>query len=219
MSRSAFLPDPNQLRGLLRGLHAKPGSPASAVRVAAPPGHYRSLDTDPPTLPLRGAALDVQPFQPSIPPRRPLGITQPPEAPIRQALAVAGDSLDERFAAFAAWAKDATGAATVFVTDREGLSMVPSTATEDYLAVAAEISAAQRKLSHLLPTVEGGSTQLELQPSPLMGVRWVELISCTTHFGDFTIGLLLSEQLGAGLTTRLRTALRSYLTVDADKAR
>lgn len=217
MSRSAFLPDPSQLRGLLLGLHARP---SPSPRKPVPSGQYRTLDTDPPPTSPRRTAVEISRPEVKAPPGRPLAVTTPPPEPIeKRAILPNGDSLDERFGAFADWAKEATGAVSVFVTDREGLSMVPSTATEDYLAVAAEISTAQRKLSLLLPTVEGGSTQLELLASPLPGVRWVELISCATSFGDFTIGLLLSEQLGVGLTTRLRAALRFYLAEDPGKSR
>lgn len=211
MSRSAFLPDPTRLRGLIHGLHAR-AIPAPARAPIS--GQYRTLDSEPSPPPVRRISLGAPRFDQNAAPPRPLSISSPKEAPAKQ-VALSGDSsLDERFLAFAAWAKDATRAVSVFVTDREGLSMVPSTVTEDYLAVAAEISAAQRKLSQLLPTVEGGSTRLELESSPIVGVRWIELISCTTHFGDFTIGLLLSEQLGAGLTKGLRAALRSCLSVD-----
>lgn len=216
MSRSAFLPETNQLRGLLLGLHARPVPPP-----VKPPssGQYRTLDTDPPPTSPRRAAEKRELPAVIVPTQQPLLATRPPEPEARQVAVADGDSLDERFRAFAAWAREATGAVSVFVTDREGLSMVPSTATEDYLAVAAEIAAAQRKLSLLLPTVEGGSTQLELLASPLRGVRWIELVSCATNFGEFTIGLLLSEQLGVGLTTRLRAALRSYLAEDPGKSR
>jgi hypothetical protein len=216
MGRSAFLPDQNQLRGLLLGLHA--------TRTAAPPAvsllaRQSKADSEPPPTPPRRPSVEALHSQKTAPPASPRAPSPAVDQPPRPLTSPGGDSLDERFAAFATWAKDATGAISVFVTDREGLSMVPSTAGEDYMAVAAEIAAAQRKMSQLLPLVEGGSTQLELTTPTSTGVRWVDLISCATDYGDFTVGLLLTEQLRAGLTTRLRTALRLYLAVDPRKSR
>ncbi len=206
MSRSAFLPDSVRLRGLLHGLHARPAP--STPRIPAS-GHYRTLDSEP--SPAQRPSFEIPRIEPTVPPKKTLSPSRLPEPTVRIPL---NGSLDDRFLAFAAWAKEATHAISVFVTDSEGLSMMPSTVTEDYLAVAAEISAAQRKLSQLLKAVEGGSTRLELGSSPIVGVRVIELISCSTDFGDFTIGLLLSEQLGSGLTKGLRAALRSYLMAD-----
>jgi hypothetical protein len=207
MNRSAYLPEKGHLHGLLAGLHAR-------TSTAHSPG--QSMLGPPPS----GTKLKGPGFHPSTHPPTYLDSNRPGADPFSfEASLAACNSLDECFAAFADWASTSTGAVSVFITDSEGLSMVPSTATEDYLAVAAEISATLKNLSRLLPTIEGGSSQLELHASPMAGVRWLELVGCTTRIGYFTIGFLLTDQLKAGWTSKLRDGLRLAIATDAAKSR
>jgi hypothetical protein len=215
MVHSAFLPDNATLTALLGGMRAPPGK-AIQARFALP-----TFDAAPPYL---GGTRTISALPPSALGSDPGAVrTLPPPSEANSSSASSWSTalltelegrlsnlttLDARFAAFARWLEERTGAESVFVADSEGLGMVQSTAGETYVAAAAAIDSLRRELSGLIPNVESGRTTLR----PTSGSH-VELIWCETSLGRYTVGLVLAQPLGPAWTDAVLTALKDVVTI------
>ncbi|HEX2731926.1 MAG TPA: hypothetical protein VHM70_09980 [Polyangiaceae bacterium] len=172
-------------------------SRSAATRVdalRAEPGH-----AEPAIAPSRSPEPRVQNAK-TLPPTRESLLSE-----IEQRLEGA-NSLDRRFSQMVQWLETQADAKAVFVTDADGLAMAEANVREGYMAAAGELGGVLKKLLHVLPDIETGTTNLQIKGGGNVHLMW-----CETRLGRFAVGVVLDRPLEPIWVQLIPAALKKVL--------